>query len=190
MTVLNLTLAADADDGYWAPGFPFFSATNHLYFGNNSSFSGPMNVFAKYAGAGDILGTTINEAVLTMRSNSGQSGTCAARLYMNDIDTAVAPTSVATAEALALTTAYTDWSVPSFTNGGVYESPDFSNAVQEIADRGGFGGTLMALIKDNGSASDGYRRCDDYDQTADMLFDITYTAGGAAASSSMLLLGM
>lgn len=179
MTVLNLVVTAEADDGYWAPSYPYFDSTNSLYFGNNSGFSGPMHTFIAVAGAGAMGGQTINAATATVRANSNLSGTTVNLLiYMEDADQAAAPTSVATANALALTSASVAWSPGSFVNGTSYTTPDFASVCQEVADRPSFNDKIQVLIKDNSSSTNAHRRCHDYSTTAPTV-DITYTAAAA-----------
>lgn len=87
----------------------------------------------------------------------GNTGvTCTEEISGDDIDDAVAPTSVAEFDALTLTTARVAWVIPSWgtTGGGVIrDSPDISTIVQEIVDRSGWatGQAMQILFHDNGS---------------------------------------
>ena len=101
-------------------------------------------------------GVTIDDAKLTWVSNSDKTGTpIATKIHCVDSDNAVAPTNRDQHNALSRTSAFTAWATPNWSDGVTYHSADFTSAVKEVIDRGGWSSNnaLIVLIDDNGTSN-------------------------------------
>lgn len=93
----------------------------------------------------------VNSAVTTVNLN----------VYLNDVDSAVAPTTAQQFYDLVKTSAFTSWdNVPAITDGSQYDTPSIIDAVQEVLDRAGWssGHAMMAIFLDNGSSGNANRQ--------------------------------
>jgi len=146
--------AVSGDDGYW-DSIAFYGSAGPLYFGWTSNVG--FNTFVRFPNITIPAGSTISSVFIRFTAYSSKTGTVNnARISLNDVDDAVAPTDVASADALVLTTNKTDWNaVPAWTDGTTYDSADFASALQEVVDRGGYssGNAITVLVKEN--VSDG-----------------------------------
>lgn len=101
----------------------------------------------------------------------------------NDADNPAAPTTVATYDALVITTATVAWS-PAAENTieAVVDTPSLVTVIQEILDRPGWasGNALQVLFKDNGSSNGADREYYSYDNTPSKapLLSVTYAEQG------------
>lgn len=192
MSVLNLSPASSSDRANWSNTSPtagYWYPSDNAYIG---SLGAPeaMSISVRVAGAGDVAGNTVDSAYFVPYASANSSNTTNHKVYLEDADSPSVPTSFATANALVLTTAAIDWDVTSTTVNTQFSSPDIASAVQEVVDRGGFGGSLQVVVKDDGTANTKFRRCYIYNATYNPSLDITYSAGGGGGSTSnMLLLG-
>lgn len=117
-------------------------------------------------------GATIVVAYLSfMADSTATDGTgTRVKISMEDVDDASFPTDVADFNGKARTTANVDWDdydFPDTTN--FYDTPSIVDAVQEVADRGGWGaGQAMQALIDNDASDAGKRyQVNDYsDDTA------------------------
>jgi len=105
-------------------------------------------------------GATIDSAFIRVIAYENESSSCLPRIYANDIDNAVNPTSKAEASFLVKTTAKIAWTLPAFTTGGSYDSPEIKTVIQEVVDRVGWasGNSLMVIINEDGYSSIGAGR--------------------------------
>jgi hypothetical protein len=156
--------AADTDDGYWDSGW-LYSGTEILTMGGaGDSF----HTFVRFRNVSIPQGASIQSAFVKFTcyplEAPQESTPVNLKLYFNDIDTAISPTNVAEAEALILTSAYSDWvNVPSWQGGEKYNTPSLVSAIQEIIDRVGWvsGENVMLVVRDNESVN-AYRRAAPY----------------------------
>ena len=115
----------------------------------------PFDSWFRYTNVTIPQGAMINSVTLEFVAN-GATGINTVRLniYCNDEDTAVAPTTALDHDGKSRTTDFTAWDGEgAWADNDVKTSDDFTSAVQEVVDRGGwsFGNALMVLIDDDGS---------------------------------------
>lgn len=140
------------DDGYWTPsGATFNTASTAI-----SLSSTPEHAFMLFKGVGLAQGATIPAAYLYLNVGSTTGGQVTGVVRAQDADTATAPTSVATADALTLTTANVAWALPATTTARA-QSPDIKTVIQELVDRPG------------------------WEPGSDILIVISYSSGGATS---------
>lgn len=109
---------------------------------------------------------TITSAVLSVQAASNLSATLSVRIFGNAADNAVAPTNKEEGDALVRTTAYVDWSVPSFASGNDY-TVDITEAIQEIVSRAGWAsGNALQIIIESLVSSTAYREIKDVSAVA------------------------
>ena len=93
---------------------------------------------------------TVTSAKVTFTCQvDGALTTVNLRCYCNAHDNAVAPTSYAESEALALTDAVNWDAVDAWTAETTYDTPDLTSIVQDVTDRSGWssGNALMVLVR-------------------------------------------
>ena len=144
---------ASCDDGQWSP-YAFYN-TGYSNVAGYDSQTGLINLFCRFPAVDIPKGAIIDSAIFTLTSNSNRSsGTVNVKIYANGTDDAVAPTNVATAQALVNTSAYGQWNnLGSWAAGSTYNSTDLKSVIQEVIDRGGVVGknALMLIVRNNGS---------------------------------------
>jgi hypothetical protein len=160
--LISLQPIVGADDGEWSPNWPVFVSTgSSTRLGNyHATLKYIMNSYVRFQLVNILPGSIVDAAFLTVKSYTSASGDIVtAKIYANKITDAISPVSVATAEALALTTNYTDWSIGAWAANTLYDTPDISKLIQEVIDMGGWksGNSILMLLKDNGSATNNYK---------------------------------
>lgn len=159
--------AVSGDDGQWRTG-GFGNSENYTQFG--FAPAGRWNAFVRFPNVTIPLGAIITSAYIKLKAHYAESGTVTnARIYLNDVDNAVAPANEAQSDALVLTTNYSDWdNVAGWTAGNWYNSVDFTSAVHEVVNRAGWssGNAVTVLIKDNVSDSGASRYASTVDYIA------------------------
>ena len=182
MTTFTGRPGANGDDGYsWAAGAGFLNTV--VYIGG-ATVDG--DCFLRIPNVTIPQGATISAAKLTFKAKANQAGAAVlTNIYMDDIDNAVAPTDQPEHGALNRTTAFTAWdNEGAWTTDTLYDSPDFTSAVQEVVDRGSWasGNAMQVLIDNDGSGSKAYRHADEYNTEAatSALLTIEYTTGVTA----------
>lgn len=146
-------LTSGADDGYWyASTFrnTWMECQVGTYYGQEVS------TFMRFDGIPIPQGATINSAKLYMvgYGNQNTQMPVTSKWYANASDDAVAPTSVSEANALALTTAFESWTIPTWEIEEHVESIELKSVIQEVVNRGGWlsGNALMLVVKDGGGS--------------------------------------
>ena len=146
------------DDAYAGPSF-MLSDLDFVRFGDYSANN--LGCFIRFPSVTIPQGYTITSAFVRFTAHSDLSATtCNAKIYFNDHDDAVAPTTYSQFWALDLTTESVDWdAIAGWTDGTTYDSPSLVDALQEVVDRGGFssGNAVMLVIHDNSSTGNAYR---------------------------------
>lgn len=187
----DYSIAAGADDGYvYGDGTTQFDATSDVAGMGKGSYAN--HAFFRFDNISANQGDNCTAAILTVRADATRSGTtCNLRIYLCDADDPAAPTTAAQYQALAVTTAYTDWSsVGTWTAGaGAIQFPDFSTAVDEVLARAGWatGQAMIVLVKDNGSSTSAIRGAATYEHTVyttEPFLSLTVEAGAAPSSVS------
>lgn len=139
------------DDGYWDDATNGGTAFNNTSTRLSWSSFNELHAFALFRGVVLEQGETVSRARLDLTIDWVSSAPVLGRISGNDIDTAIAPTDVATADALALTTASVLWSFPTnIANGSAIRSssPDISLIIEEIVARPGWvsGNDILLLV--------------------------------------------
>lgn len=138
---VNLYPGVSGDDGTWSTSGGFPAGINVTNTTNNVGFNGGgtgSKSFIRFPNTGIPKGVTISSAYMLWEIADQNLAT--GKIYGNDIDNAVAPTTYEEAGALVTTTAYTDLS-GTMTYYTVYQTPDISPIIQEIIDRAGWDST-------------------------------------------------
>ncbi len=136
----------------------------------------------RYQNVSIPAGATIQSATLEMVSKNDENGAAQVRIFAEDVNSASSLTNADyDLSTRTTTTASQNWSLDPWTQDIVYNSPDFSNVIQEVVDRGGWssGNNLSLIIKSvNGS---GKRKAysHDGDQSKVTKLIVTYTINGA-----------
>lgn len=152
----KLSPAAGGDDGAWGTD-GWWNSDAYCRIGHRQVGGSVRHAWVRFPQVYLPQGATITAAALRLTAYATDSYTgVTLRVYGNAADNAAAPTSMADADAKALTTAYVNWvCATGWTDGQVYSPGDLTAIIQEIVNRPGWasGNALMLLIKDNGSAA-------------------------------------
>jgi len=143
-----------SDTGWYAAGQSYEVGADAAGAQRHGFIRCPGNSLAPPQGAG------IDAAYLYVGAVTSYSTvTCNLNLYLNDADNAVAPTSDATFDALALTSAVAWNAVAAMTSEYYYASPDIKAAVRAVVGRAGYaaGYALQVVVKNNGSSASARR---------------------------------
>lgn len=191
MTILNLTIAADADDTHQASiannsGRTFTSsgvvtATGTLSPGSHGS-GDEYSAGFEFTGAGGIVGQTINDSDFSIVGDATYNAApnvVSYHLSAHDADTPGGLTTtngdLNSTNRPRTTADAGEWVQTSIT-GGVRNSRVCTAVIQELADRPSFNGTVIMLMDTHANTTVG--EWQDYDQTSAEL-DIDYGAGGS-----------
>lgn len=136
-------------------------------------------------------GATIAYAELVFKVDEDPRGDVSIDIYGEDSDDAVTfPSSTNAVSSRTKTTAKVDWDeLPTVDTGGLVRSPDVTNIVQEIVNRGGWStGNNMAFIlnKDPASTSDNNnkRTFESFDGSYAPKLRVTYLTGSGLGDTS------
>jgi len=174
-------ISAGANDGLWRwSGTTFNNTGSDLALGNWAYLYG---AFMRFVNVGIGTGSTINAAYLTYKSSANNYLTVVnTNIHANDADNAVAPTSAAEAQALAVTSAVAWNGVGTWSAYATYTTPSIVTPVQTVINRAGwaYGNALQILHKNNGSTLDAYRQFYSYNGSTSGCpkITITWTAPG------------
>ena len=170
MASISKSIAAGGDDGYWK-----FSTLNRT--SSSANLSAGWNVFLRFTGLGALDGATISAATVAITADSNApNASQVVRVRAALVDNAGQPSFGSECDAPARTTAYVSWTLPAYTSGNVYTSPDITSVIQELAD-GGYlasGVAMIYLEAYSGSTNKPIRTYEDSVGPAAKL-DITYT---------------
>jgi hypothetical protein len=185
MTTLNLQVNADENDAYNYAG----TARNtklvvFLNYATGSTLHSAFRFVSVTIGQGDL----IESASLDLFVFSGSLDDFAFDIYAEDVDNSGVIEGGASIPGRTRTTATVNWTAP---NAGVGSevSPDISDVIQEVVDRGGWasGNALTILGVDPQSAAGAsVHDYQEFPATAAEL-DIVHTAGGAPPIASQRL---
>jgi hypothetical protein len=197
MALFTSAIAANADDWSCIAAFSIFSAGSTAdKIGNEGDpFAYQYGLRFENTVSPIPQGATISAATIDFHCSVTQTtNNCKIKIYGVAADAPAAPTTYAQHAAHALTTAFTSWTVPSWTGGNVYTSADFTSALQEIVNRGGWasGNALIIRLDNDASTSGHYRQFRTHDNSTPYpTINVTYSVGGGGGSgtSNLLLLG-
>jgi hypothetical protein len=158
MTALNLAVAAQGDDGYASlDGTSDYSATATSLIVGAPAHPQRYGAWMRFLNVTIPAGSTIDTAVLSIEAVSlfGTLANIRTKVFADDIDTAVAPTTRAEFTALVRTTAGVDWDPAEWVADTIYTAPDLAAVIQEVIDRPGWasGNALQLLWDDDGTTS-------------------------------------
>ena len=145
----------DGDDVQWNAAYFYTGVYPNFALGYDQG-GYPGKAYVRFPGIAIPQGATIQSAVLTFVGHASPPDTdCRVRMYANDAYTSVAPTSVATGNALVLTSAYVDYILPTTVDGNPWNMPDLKTVVQEIVNRGDWasGNAIGFIIAENGGSN-------------------------------------
>jgi len=187
--VLEITLGND-DGWFYFPSGNFYYQYDYIRIGNYSNL--PCANWFMFRNANIPDGATITSAFIRFISYGNYSNNdCDLRFYFNDEDTAVLPTNKATFNLLNLTEEYVDWdTLPAWTTGTVYDSPDLSVPLRAIINREGWArhNDIEALVFDHNSSGSAYRYCRGWEYNPDgehsVELHVSYFGGADSSSSS------
>jgi len=184
MTVLVVSVAASADDGYGSAAASFDAAGTYWKVGRED-ISGQKShyPFCRFLNVTIPQGSIISSAYLEVVANANSAYTAVkTKVAANDADSPAAPTTWAQVTGLTLTTAQIDWDFAAVTAGVAYTSPDIGTVIKEIVDRAGWasGNNLILTIFDDSSTSDNRHQIASYDHLtyAAPQLTVTYVYGG------------
>ena len=184
MTTLNLVIGAGVDDAYERnDSVGFTSAAAFNYAANaDSDANGSYSTGGRFTNVTIGNGDTIDTAVMQVQyNNSNFEDDPLLDIHMEDVDDSANFTTTASVASRARTTASTFWDAEDIGLGYV-TSPDFTAAVQEVVDRGGWasGNAMMVIQWTTGRATQRILRTHSYDDDSAKAWklDITYTAAG------------
>lgn len=192
MATFNASIIASGDDGTWVPSIGAFDGgSGEVAAGKPASVGGvATHLFLRVTNVTIEQGDTIDSAVGTLIATLTQSSaTVNLTIFCVAADNAAAPTTVAGAEALALTSASVAWNAIAGQSSGVaQQTPNAAGPMQEVIDRPGWqsGNAIVFVIRDNGSTANAYRGWASFDHTtfAAPALAIDYTASTIALSGT------
>ncbi len=168
MTVLDIRVAAGANDGEWTSAGAF-SSTNALNINLGSSagtttYSG----FFRFLNVTVPGSDTIDVANMVFRSwgNADSGVTCNARILAHLAANPAAPTSHSGVTSAPRTTAFTDWSnIPPVGADADFTSAEFPAVMQELVSQGSWasGNAVVLFVENNGSSPSALRHIRPYE---------------------------
>lgn len=167
MVDVSYSVLAGADDGYCQlSGGSLIDSLTTAYFGEQ--FSTAYRQYWRFDNVTIPAGVNIDSAVVRLTASGTSSGTtCNAIVYFEDEDDPPAPSVVADVQGASLTTGVSWNSIGAWSNGVTYDTPDISDDLQTVIDRGGWasGQAVIVHVLDNSSSSDAYRRSAAYENS-------------------------
>ncbi len=183
MALFSSKIVASGDDGYMSgPGFD----TTSVFIEVGVIAGDDNNAFLRYQNVSIPQGATITNATLTFTARATNSSALPSfRIFLNDVDNAVAPTSMAQYVALVRTSAFVNSVLSPWTVDMTYVSSDVSTVIQEVIDRPGWssGNALMVLVTDESATDNGQSRSFysfNNSMATSVGIDITYSSGSAS----------
>lgn len=195
MPTITVSPAANADDARCTTaGGAFNTTTSELILGaTGASYHSAI----RFPSVALPAGAVITAASIEFEAAVSSSGTvCNVTISGNDVDDAGQPSNAADINGATLTSASVAWSsLPSWTAGSLYSTPNIASIIQEIYDRPGWssGNAIRIQIVDNGSTSNANRQPATYDHstrtepvlsiTYDVILDVTQDGSAAVAAT-------
>jgi hypothetical protein len=178
---ISSSIASGGDDSYTLDASIFTNSATFMRAGRVD-----MQTNTRFLNVTIPPGATIDSANISYRAfNNNTSGGTSVKtiIQAEDADNATAPTSYADFNGRTMTTALVNWTMPSFTDGVWYDTPDFKSVVQEVVDRGGWssGNALSIYLKKDATAQATYwRQMRSYEYATGDVAQLTvvYTASG------------
>lgn len=157
MTVLNLQVNVGANDGDILGSGNFNNSRAYLWFGRDSSFGQPLNLFIRFTNVTVPKNAVINSSTLTFRCHSTTTNTVVnALIDAHAADNPSAPATAAGVTSAPRTSAKVSWSnVPAWTADNDYTTPSVASITQELVNRTGWssGNAMVWFVNENGSSN-------------------------------------
>ena len=165
MTDINISISQGGDDVHAEDdGSNFNSNYNGLYLGNDAG-NGMHSAFV-FRNIQIPQGAEITNAFIRFKAYEfGSATTCNVKIHCEDEDDATVPTSGAELIGVSKTTG-TAWdSIPTWSDGNTYDSPDIKDELQTVVNRLGWqsGNKIGVHFIDNISSASAKRRPSAYD---------------------------
>jgi hypothetical protein len=155
VATVNVQTAASTDDGGWSEAGYWSPTATIIRFGDASPTDYGRSAWFRFVTGIPAL-SAVASATLTLIPK-GISGTPIPTLRITAAkeDAGAAPTTITDARTRTRTTAYVDWTPPSWGTGVPQASPSIASVVQEVVSRPGFSGNLLLFVEDltTGSAT-------------------------------------
>lgn len=187
---IDVQVGATADDAYWYDIANVFSNSSHGFGNRDQTTWGYKNAFFRFTGITIPAGATITSGTpgtdgtyMTHRAIGTNTNALGAVMCAIDADNPAAPTTRAGAEGATRTTATVNWTIPSWTSGNDYYSPDLAPIIQELLDSYTISNDAMVLyVEPNSGANGVYRDNTDYSDSASLCakLHIEYTEAGGS----------
>jgi len=144
VTSLEASPLVNADDGFWATDGSVFGV-NTVSVLDYTTFD--YQCFVRFPNILIKRDMVIRSALVTFTAAS-PSASCVSNCYFNNVDSAIAPTSVGTAEAKTLTTV-TPWTSSAWVQEATNKTPNLKVSLQEVIHRAGWqsGNAIMLIVK-------------------------------------------
>jgi len=172
---------AESDDGFFL-GTIYISTFGYIMFGIDTA-STVKNAWVRVDNVNIPRGAQIVSAKLSGTAWQPDTDLYDINVYMNDADDAVAPTDYTDYAGKAKTTAFSNWNATiAWDTVTTYETPDFSEAVQEVINRAGWAsGNAMMVFLENNVGFDDVRTFLSLESGATLsaLFTVNYRLGGS-----------
>ncbi len=154
MPTLDVSVIGASNDGYSFTG-TFNNTDNFVNIGHTSG-DVSVNAFARFQSVTIPQGAIIDVAYLTVIPFASNGAGVLSNLYFNDIDDAVAPTTVAEHVALTRTTAFVAIDGVQYVTPTATQTPSIITIIQEVVNRNGWssGNDMLMLWDDDGSDND------------------------------------
>lgn len=204
MSILNLQIGSSTDDVSRRLNPSFFSLTAVDEFaGRYDSSNYQYGMGLRFNNVTIPKSATISSAYLTLTASSSYSGSgCYTRIRAENVDNAttfIDNSGTFDVRWANSTTAVVDWdTIPSWTAGSIYNSPEIKTVVQEVINRAGWssGNSIVIFWEDfdfrSVNAANNLRAAVSYDGTALLSpkLYIDYVTGDEKTNSRMNLLGV
>lgn len=158
MSTLEISIAAEADDGYLYPTTDsFFDSTGvQAILGSDDPGGGAREAAGWFRFVVPIPNSAdISTAYMKSYVNSCGAGVHL-KIYAEDQDNPAATSDAADFFAATLTTAAVDWDPASTDITGVFNGPEIKTVIQEIVDRAGWasGNAIQLMVRNDASTAD------------------------------------
>ena len=182
----QFNIVEDLDDAYKRNGTWRATGRAEVAFGLDISLE--TNAGWRYLGINIPKGSTITSAKLTFKAYGEQSGLCNVKIYAEKSTNPAQWIGEADFNSRSLTTENVSWTVPAHIDNDMYDTPDFSDVVQEIVDQGGWvSGNAIVIRMHNDTGSVSYRRVEAYynGTLVPAVLTITWTLPAGAAEVTL-----
>lgn len=181
----QVSVATGADDGWISDTGAFNNSNPTAIIGKTSPSGFAASAWTRFE-TSIPQGATAGTAYISLTPDASRAGTvCRLVIYGEDADAPAAPTSAADYNGRTRTGGSVTWEPAAWTAGTVVQSPDLTSIIDELAARGGFGGTVQIFIQDDGSDGSALRDFVTYDgspaSAPELYVEYTYDAAPAAA---------